>query len=457
MVALALLGALCLPNTARAVTRDVYPSGASSTNDTDLNNIQGALDNASAGDTIVLHGGDYYPSMHDGNNNLLMMNRNGGAGTGNWITITSDGNTPRLHLDGSASSTGGLSIFNCSFIRIERLELIGNPNANPNSQNSFQGLNLIGHDFQVVNCTIYNFGGSGTNSPDRTMIRNCDIHDNAGQEQDGGSGITVGFPSGGNDDLSHFATDNNENRNGGPNQPNAYGIVVVNNNCWRNAMQVDEYEFTTDPPTYIGRLDGNGIIVDTTTRNNYPHRVLIANNVCFLNGSNGIAIFKSTNVDVYNNTCYHNSQAFFNPGDTIPGDVNSGAKEILLGNGNNNNGFNNICVASGSGNNVNGFIVDEGGDNYGNNISYCDTGANINYTMGDGDKNGQDPGFVDTGNGNFRLNAGSPAAGAGETGSQASTGVTYDHETASRNGTIDIGAYVVPGGGSGDPSDLTAS
>lgn len=86
-----------------------------------------------------------------------------------------------------------------------------------------------------------------------------------------------------------------------------YHNVIRGNVCYSNENKVGTPEgFFTD---------GNGIIIDYS-KNTLPEvpttgRFLVENNLCFANGSRGIHIYKSVNVDVFNNTCYQNGQAKF--------------------------------------------------------------------------------------------------------------------------------------------------
>jgi hypothetical protein len=65
----------------------------------------------------------------------------------------------------------------------------------------------------------------------------------------------------------------------------------------------------------VGYSDGNGIIVDSMTNFDKPElepyvgRTLVANNIAFDNGGSGIHAFRSSHVDIVNNTGYRNSRS----------------------------------------------------------------------------------------------------------------------------------------------------
>jgi parallel beta-helix repeat protein len=87
---------------------------------------------------------------------------------------------------------------------------------------------------------------------------------------------------------------------GGPiyDQAPGYHYIIRNNIIYDN-RNLQPY------PT-----DGNGIIIDNNDRGETPDlrlaKTLIANNVIFHNGGRCIHVLNSSNVDVVNNTCYHN-------------------------------------------------------------------------------------------------------------------------------------------------------
>jgi len=119
------------------------------------------------------------------------------------------------------------------------------------------------------------------------------------------------------------------------NNQDVYRTVIKDNICYQNDNKVKFW--------MIGKFsDGNGIILDALKANqgiigdgyseHYNGRILVVNNLCFLNGGRGVNIYESGNVDVVHNTLYLNGQR-----DNIE-------NEIEVGRADNCHIFNNIMV-----------------------------------------------------------------------------------------------------------------
>ena len=445
-VSLALLAALCLSTgPARAATYSVSPSGASAPNDADRSSIDQAFGILKAGDVLYFHGGDYYPTMDNGiYNNLTLSGRSGNAAQ--WITPkNAPGEHPVLHLGIPNGYSGSTCFFigrDCSFIRVEGLELAGNPG------NNLTGLGGGAHDIQLVNNVVHDFGaagigGGGPGSGSQELIEDNTVYNCCGNVHFGPSGISVYEPTLLTSDNSHFG-----GALGNPN--NQYSLIIRNNTCYNNVERLLAQD--THPFQYT---DGNGIIIDDfdeTQGNNpagpYPGRTLVANNVCYANGGAGVHVFNSSHVDAFNNTCWHNSR-----------NANGSELDSYGGKSHDNRLSSNVCVPSGATiypkpaysdpNNPDATITDRGPGRQTIGSSNLDDGSGTvvwsdnlyfntsAYVAGSGSV--ADPSFLSPGVGgsaNFHPAAGSPAASGG-----SGLGPSYDHDGVPRASATEIGAY----------------
>ncbi len=151
-------------------------------------------------------------------------------------------------------------------------------------------------------------GGILAIEADYITIEDNQVFENAWYMEYGGSGITL---------LNNWAFDD------GP----GYHVIIQRNRVWLNKTQV--------PWERTGRLsDGNGIILDVTDQDTtagatnpngdavvapetvgvrerprrpiWNNRSLIANNLSAFNGGSGIHTFRTSHVDIVNNTTYWN-------------------------------------------------------------------------------------------------------------------------------------------------------
>ncbi len=188
-----------------------------------------------------------------------------------------------------------------------------------------------------------------------------------------------------------------------------YKMLIRNNVVYRN--QTYEIWKEIKKPS-----DGNGIIIDVNQKTGprpdgaYIGRTLVQNNLCYDNGGSGIHTVRAFHVDIINNTTYLNSANKDLQYSQIFGYSSEDVRVL-----------NNILVAP-----VANLAAGEkpepvnknGG--YGNKITYANNlyfGGNIAPDLGEGDKIG-DPmfvnGSVDPKVADFRLKPGSPALGAGQ-------------------------------------------
>lgn len=95
----------------------------------------------------------------------------------------------------------------------------------------------------------------------------------------------------------------------------------------RNVAFDNECNLPFTPLGYDTPTDGNGIIIDDFMNTQgggqaggYHAPVLIENNLCFNNGGRGISVYRGHQVDIVNNTTFHNLRIISNYAD-FPGDM----------------------------------------------------------------------------------------------------------------------------------------
>lgn len=266
----------------------------------------------------------------------------------------------------------------------------------------------VPHHVIVRNCMIHDFPGGGlaASKADYVTFDNNVVYNNAWYSMYANSGVSVL----GVIDIDKNITD--------------YKIIVKNNTVYNNHTKIP-WASTAD----FRYSDGNGIIMDVNdgkTQNtfSYQGRTLVANNVTYLNGGSGIHAFHARNIDILNNTAYHNAQRYQDE-----------YGEIFSQSGENNRIMNNIMYARVN-QRCNNFVKD-GGAAYTNNIYFGGK-----YTQVAEDKYA-DPFFVKTplnceDKADFHLKQGSPAIGFG---SKVVGVPTTDKDGVTRGNSVDAGAY----------------
>ena len=280
------------------------------------------------------------------------------------------------------------------------------------------------HHVNVLNNKVYDFGASGIQGAycDHVLIENNVVFDNAKYNPTQSSGISVWQP---------WAVDDAP----------GYHIIIRNNRSFGN---------TTITKNAGGRnTDGTGIILDRFWESKdgqwYPHRSLIENNLVYDNGGSGIHIYKSSYIDVFNNTAYHNRH---NEGIT-----GSWRGELYNNRSSDTVWRNNIAYANpGEGvlEHNRAIFANRAEDAvYENNITYS-TDINNTYSLNlinsdltnddllDNNLVGVNPRFRDAANHDFSLNPNSHAIDAGSSDIVTFTDINYLTRT---QGPIDIGAF----------------
>ncbi len=108
-----------------------------------------------------------------------------------------------------------------------------------------------------------------------------------------------------------------------------YHNLIVSNKSYGNVVLTNANYKTPDGTIHQNNCttDGNGIIIDDSRRtqqvDKVPYRsaTLIFNNLIYNNGGRGIAIYLSDNVNVINNTLYHNMKSSMMCSPTQQGDL----------------------------------------------------------------------------------------------------------------------------------------
>ncbi|XGW00908.1 MAG: Calx-beta domain-containing protein (plasmid) [Leptolyngbya sp. BL-A-14] len=427
--------------------------------------LQKAANLVQAGDTVLVMDGTY---ENPGKTVLLIRDKQG-TETQPITFKAYPGAKPVINSDGSYA----VIVSGSSYVTIEGLTLIGAKdkitldyaeaqkyNSNdPLTRNSGIAIAptydsdgnpvLFSNHITIRNNTVTKFsgGGIGSNMADYVTIENNTISETAWYTNIGASAISI---------LHSRDSDSNTTD---------YKMIVRNNVVYDNQSLI--------PWVDAGRItEGHGIILDDNRNTQassgvqgqpYQGKFLVANNTVYNNGGFGINVFQSENADVVNNTLYHNSR---NP------DLNG---EIITAGANNIRVENNITSAR-DGRRAN-LITSSTNVVFDRNLAYnssiaFQSASPPNAALGGGSAYvepaaanaeavnvlnaglqnivGQDPKFVDPENGNFALQAGSPAIDAGSTDFGSAVG-TDTKGTTRRDGDgingvqTDIGAYEYTG------------
>lgn len=323
--------------------------------------LQKAADRVQPGDVVLVGNGPY---TNDDRTNgratepvrrsdgpVLNIDRSGMPGA--WITWKArPGHRPDIRplgwagiqISGSYHVLDGLAVTggNDSIVLLQAQEDAKKPR--PDHRFNTNGIFINGPDRQpdekphhvtIRNCVVSQCPGGGITAieADYFTIEDCKVSDNGWFMRYAGSGITA---------LHDWAFD----------EAPGYHVVIQRNYVWNNKTLV--------PWERTGKLsDGNGILLDVTDqeqaqgatnpnadatvapagtppvsataaaapekpkRPEWKGRALIANNLSAFNGGSGIHTFRTSHVDIINNTTYHNGgivgyqELFPNPSEDI--------------------------------------------------------------------------------------------------------------------------------------------
>jgi Ca2+-binding RTX toxin-like protein len=389
--------------------------------------LQKAADVVKAGDTVYVMNGTYEQSKYP-NTPVLNINQKHGTEDAPITFKALPGHNPLI----KSTNFQAINIAGSSYIVIEGLTMVGandqitleyaksQQNNLNNPLTNGAGIyiqpdksNNSSHHITIRGNTITKFpaGGISTKEADYIIIENNTVSETCWYSPWGSNAITT---------LNNRNLDNNTTD---------YKIIIRNNVSFNNYTYIPWWE--------AGRItEGHGIMIDAANslgldNQAYKGKILIANNISYNNGGAGIQVFKSSNVDVVNNTTYQNSQ---HPELKASGEI------LISGASDNVNVVNNIMYA---GNNGNSYVV-------GGSATNIKADYNLIYNTSNYNKKGtnfilgKDPGFVNAAARNFALKSGSAAIDAGSNAFNNVTGRTPHDGDGNGTAVVDIGAYEAP-------------
>jgi hypothetical protein len=389
-------------------------TGSNSNNGTSvtsaLQTMQAAANLTKPGDTVIVESGTYTSASGGA---VLSINISGTAAApityeaapgATAIISVSSSNSAGINVDASYINVDGFQVQgDAQSLTLAQAESQGADNAttaNGINIGYYEDPTIVSH-VQVLNDTVSYMPGGGIQAgyADYVTVKGNTVYGNANYSTYGESGISI------------YGSQNSDNST-------AIKNFILDNTVYDNKELV--------PENGTGAItDGEGIIIDDNSNSQtngvqYTGGTLVENNVVYDNGSEGIQVGNSSNVDVLYNTTYENGQSGVNP------------YEIA-------------AVYS-----PNAVIE--------NNIMYANTGARTEavYDSPDATWNYNDlyngstsvtngantvtanPLFVNAAAGNFATTSGSPAIGAANSAYPAATDITG----ASRPATgAEMGAY----------------
>jgi len=389
--------------------------------------LQKAADVVKAGDTVYVMNGTYEQSKYP-NTPVLNINQKHGTEDAPITFKALPGHNPLI----KSTNFQAINIAGSSYIVIEGITMVGandqitleyaksQQNNLNNPLTNGAGIyiqpdksNNSSHHITIRGNTITKFpaGGISTKEADYIIIENNTVSETCWYSPWGSNAITT---------LNNRNLDNNTTD---------YKIIIRNNVSFNNYTYIPWWE--------AQRItEGHGIMIDAANslgldNQAYKGKILIANNISYNNGGAGIQVFKSSNVDVVNNTTYQNSQ---HPELKASGEI------LISGVSDNVNVVNNIMYA---GNNGNSYVV-------GGSATNIKADYNLIYNTSNYNKKGtnfilgKDPGFVNAAARNFALKPGSAAIDAGSNAFNNVTGRTPHDGDGNGTAVVDIGAYEAP-------------
>lgn len=319
LAALMMLASIAIGGTAGAATLTVDDSGGA-----DYAKIQDAIDNASAGDTILVYSGTYYEKV-----NVTKQLTLQGVDTGSGkpvVNAVGSGFTITLSVDGIIIDTfiltngnSGINIIS-NKNDIENLVIQNNKGVQGNygsysAGGPSYGIFMTGDSNYIANNTIQNnnggdvsaAGGVGNGPPSgngfgiyltgssNNIFTNNIVQSNSGGTVEGSGHAGNGFGIYSISSLNNTFTNNSIQNNNGGNVPyyfgyggNGYGIYLSNSSINIFTNNIIQNNNGGSNPRHLGyTASGNGIVLDSSNDN------IIYNN--YFNNSNNFGISVSTN------------------------------------------------------------------------------------------------------------------------------------------------------------------
>jgi parallel beta-helix repeat protein len=356
-----------------------------------------------AGDTVYVMNGTYTET--DPNKAILNIYQKQGTATAPITFKAYPNHKPVL----KSSNNYAIIIGGSSYINIEGLKLVGSNDQitleyaqqqkgnlnNPLTKGTaiaVSGTSPVNgiptyypHHIVIRNNNISKFGGGGigTDNADYMTIENNVIYETSLYSPWGTSPISL---------LHNKNTDNNTTN---------YKMIIRGNVVYNNINYIPWFN------NKKGKVsEGHGIIIDdgkNTQKSSlgepYTGKALIANNIVYKNGGSGIVLYLSANVDIINNTTYHNVQS---------ADLQNVLGEIDSIKSDNVRVFNNIMYAKKDGGVNNTY--NSTNTVYDNNLVY---NSSKYKSAGWSNIVGKDPQFGNPSTGDFSLKFGSFAIDSG--------------------------------------------
>lgn len=350
------------------------------------------------------------------------------------------GNVPSANgtWNGSCSGCGAINVW-APYVRVSGLDVSApSPNYDGSAIDIGAGsttdatgaLRPVVHHVLIDNDVAHDSACAGilSDSADYVVLSNNVVYNNSNTAPNGCSGISVSYSI--DYDLSP-----------------GYHNQVLDNIAYNNMNMV-----TLNLPTVFQcpkvkpdcHTDGNGIILDDNRRTQQPDKVpyqsktLVFGNLSFNNGARGVEVFSSNNVDVINNTTYHNGK------DTKLVNYPTDGSELSAAGATNVRMLNNIAVPLDA---THPAVNQDSATStvWSNNMTFGGIlyiENSVKLSLGPTNLNGN-PNFdlpsIDPQQANFRLNTGSLALRAGAPLSTPE--VDLDGNTVATNTAVNIGTY----------------
>ncbi len=253
----------------------------------DYTRIQDAIDNASAGDTILVYSGTYYENVNVSKQLILQgIDKGGGkpvvdgGGNGNVITLSADGIT----LDRFDARNGSMLWPNAGINVTASNNIIKNNSASNN---------LIGISLYYSNNNIVSGNNASNNSDGISLYYSSNNIVSGNNASNNGDGLVLGSSS--NNNLSGNNASNNSNS---IDMYSSSNNTLSGNNASNNNFGI--FLISSDNNNMSGNNANSnnliGIFLDSANNNN-----TLASNTVGSNSYTGIYLYYSSSNSIYNN------------------------------------------------------------------------------------------------------------------------------------------------------------